>query len=122
MNAKMEMKQENCWITVCSLDDLVLNSGICVLHEGKQVAIFQLENCANLFAIDNFDPFSQANVLSRGIVGSVHDTKVVASPIYKQHFCLESGQCMEDAEVSIDVYRVRIFEDKVQLASSTANP
>ena len=75
--------------------------------EGKQVAVFRLED-DRIFAVGNHDPFSGANVLSRGIVGDINGELVVASPIYKQHFSLLTGRCVEDASVSIPVYRAQV--------------
>ena len=49
----------------------------------------------------NLDPFSRANVLSRGIVGDLKGELVVASPVYKQHFSLRTGQCVEDPDVRV---------------------
>ena len=44
-----------------------------------------------MYAIGNYDPASDANVLARGIVGDIGGEIVVASPIYKQHFSLRHG-------------------------------
>jgi nitrite reductase (NADH) small subunit len=100
------------WIEVCKLDDIVPDTGVCALVNDKQVALFKTSN-GDLFAIDNYDPFSKANVLSRGIVGSLGEKLVVASPIYKQHFCLETGVCLEDDEVKLSVYQVKAANDAV---------
>lgn len=110
---------------ICQLDDIVPNSGVTALVGSQQVAIFRVEEKSEdrLFALSNFDPFSQANVLSRGIVGSLKDKIVVASPIYKQHFCLETGQCLEDEEVRLKSWEVKLeagtvllFDDKAVAA------
>ena len=74
---------------------------------GEQVAIFRLGD-DSVYALDNRDPFSTANVLSRGIVGDLKGELVVASPVYKQHFNLVSGRCVEDAAVQVPVYRARV--------------
>jgi nitrite reductase (NADH) small subunit len=95
------------WVAVCRLDDIVPNSGVCALVGARQVAVFRLDD-DSVYAIDNHDPFSRANVLSRGIVGDVKGELVVASPIYKQHFSLTSGKCLEDPEVRVLVYPVRL--------------
>jgi nitrite reductase (NADH) small subunit len=95
------------WVAVCRLDDIVPNSGVCALVGARQVAVFRLDD-DSVYAIDNHDPFSRANVLSRGIVGDVKGELVVASPVYKQHFSLTSGKCLEDPEVRVLVYRVRL--------------
>jgi nitrite reductase (NADH) large subunit len=57
-----------------------------------------------IYALDNLDPFSGANVLARGIVGDVSGQLVVASPVYKQHFALGTGCCLEDPEVTVGIY------------------
>lgn len=97
----------NEWVAVCQLDDIVPNTGVCALVGGRQVAVFRLDN-NRVYAIDNYDPFSRANVLSRGIVGELKGGLVVASPVYKQHFSLTSGKCLEDPGVRVRVYPVRL--------------
>ncbi len=106
---------DNDWQTVCLQEDLVPGSGVCVLFENKQVALFYVGKPLSLYAIANYDPFSQANVLSRGIVGSLKDQLVVASPIFKQHFNLQSGDCLEDDTISVDVFPARIQGNHVQM-------
>lgn len=106
------------WINVCSEDDLVEGSGVCALlvtgESEEQIALFKL-NAGEIYAISNYDPIGEANVLSRGIIGSIGDRLVVASPLYKQHFCLLSGQCLEDESVSIKTWPVRIDAGMVQV-------
>lgn len=94
------------WVEVCPYDTIYPDTGVCALVDGRQVAVYRLSD-GNLFAVSNFDPFSQANVLSRGIVGDRGGEPKVASPIYKQTFNLRTGACYEDAGVRLDVYRVR---------------
>ena len=98
-------------MAVCRLSDIVPNTGVCALVNGRQVAIFRVED--GLYALGNYDPFSRANVLSRGIVGDLKGEPVVASPVYKQHFSLKSGQCLEDPEVRVPVYAVRVEEEMI---------
>jgi len=99
-------------VAVCKLDDIVPNTGVCALVAGRQVAVFRLGD-DSVYAIDNFDPFSRANVLSRGIVGDLKGELVVASPIFKQHFSLVTGQCQEDPAVRVAVFAVRVDGDRV---------
>ena len=68
-----------------------------------------------MFAISNWDPVGKANVLSRGIVGDLDGKIVVASPLYKQHFDLSSGECMEDNEASVKIYPVSLEDNKIIL-------
>lgn len=106
------------WNAVCTLDDIVPNTGICALVKDKPVAVFHVKGDApRLFAIDNYDPNSRANVLSRGLVGNVGPRIVVASPIYKHHFDLASGECLEAPENSVAAYPVRIEDGMVLIAA-----
>lgn len=97
------------WDEVCLASDLVAGSGVCALVGGEQVALFYLPGEEPpVYAMGNRDPIGKANVLSRGIVGDVSGQLVVASPLYKQHFCLETGVCLEEDGVQVEVYRVRL--------------
>lgn len=107
--------------TICSIDALAKNSGICALltinGQQQQVAIYYLPDTEQkVFALGNWDPLGQANVMSRGILGNVGDELVVASPLYKQHFSLTSGKCLE-ADASVPVFNIAIQGQSVVLAS-----
>lgn len=100
---------------ICNVDDITPNTGVCALVDGKQVAIFRTFSNA-LYAIDNFDPFSKANVLSRGIIGQTEGITYIASPIYKQRFDLVSGQCLDDESVKLETYKVNDDDGKIVLS------
>jgi len=104
------------WVAVCGLDDIVPNTGVCALVGGQQVAVFRLDD-DSVYALSNHDPFSRANVLSRGIVGDLKGELVVASPVYKQHFSLASGQCLEDPQVRVPVFAARLENGTVWIES-----
>lgn len=107
------------WQSVCALVDILPNTGVCALLEGRAVAVFRLtspDGEDRLFALDNLDPRSGASVLSRGLVGNLGERLVVASPLYKQHFCLESGQCLESPEQSVRAYPARADAGRVLVA------
>ncbi|WP_082066650.1 nitrite reductase small subunit NirD, partial [Acetobacter aceti] len=107
------------WTALCGQDDLVENSGVVAWHDGSQIALFYLpatENTsARVYAIDNHDPFSNANVIGRGIMGDLKGQLVVASPLYKQHFRLEDGQCLEDPAVQLRTWDARLENGKVEI-------
>lgn len=103
------------WVNVCELEDLLPDTGLCALVDQQQVAIFNSRRLNELFAVSNYDPISEANVLSRGIIGSIGDAVVVASPIYKQHFNLRTGECLEKPEYIIPTYSIRAYDGWVQV-------
>ena len=113
------MSNTNNWVTVCSAADMTPDTGVCALLGGEQVAIFQESQSAEIYAISNFDPIGEANVLSRGIIGSIGDEIVVASPLYKQHFSLKTGACIEETDYRVKTYSVRVHEGKVQLQAAS---
>ncbi|MFJ8537654.1 nitrite reductase small subunit NirD [Streptomyces sp. NPDC093591] len=104
---KVQLKLEDDWFTVCDLSRLIPGRGVAaLLPDGRQVALFRDRNGA-LYAIDNRDPFGGAAVLSRGLTGTHQGRPFVASPLLKQRFDLESGQCLDDEAVRIAAYEVR---------------
>ena len=109
------MSSKTQWLDVCANDDLVSDTGLCALLAGEQVAIFKLSQTGEVFALQNYDPFGHANVMSRGLIASSGEDLFVVSPLYKQHYCLRTGHCIEDIGIKLKTYPVRIFNDKIQL-------
>ena len=106
-------------IKLCNVADLVPYSGVAALVEEEQIALFYLPatgtEAAIVYAIGNFDPLGKANVLSRGIIGDRSGTPVVASPLYKQHYCLATGVCLEHPDTAVPTYAVSIVNEAVVL-------
>ena len=102
---------------VCRVDDLVPERGVAALVDGRQVAIFCVVGPAGtrVLAIDHHDPFSGANVLARGIVGTAGDRWYVASPVYKQRFDLETGRCLDDDQVAVGTWSVELVGGEVHV-------
>jgi len=116
------MKQRDAvTVRVCRLDDIVPNTGVAALVGGRQVAVFRVDGDA-VHALSNRDPFSRANVLSRGIVGDLGGELVVASPVYKQHFSLKTGRCLEDPGVAIAVYRATLEDGYILIQVEAVQP
>ena len=107
------IEQVTTWVEVCAFDDLVADRGACALVGPYQVALFRTSPDDALYGLSNYDPFSGACVLSRGIVGSKGDTPKVASPIFKQAFDLTTGQCLDDASVEVMAFPVRVIAGRV---------
>jgi nitrite reductase (NADH) small subunit len=106
------------WVDVGPVTHLTPDRGVAALVDGRQVAVFLLCD-GSLHALDNRDPFSGANVLSRGIVGDRAGEPVVASPIYKQCFELATGRCVDDPGHAVAVHDVRAEDGRVHVRLAT---
>jgi nitrite reductase (NADH) small subunit len=105
------------WTPVCHYDDLQPERGVAALVDGQQVALFRLFDGA-LHAVGHRDPFSDAYVMARGIVGTRGEVPTVASPMYKQVFDLRTGICLdapEDSAVRLPVHAVRLRDGRVEV-------
>lgn len=106
------------WHEVCLLSDLSPERGAAALLDGVQVALFRTHD-DHVYALQQLDPFSAANVMSRGIVGSRGDVPTVASPMYKQVFDLRTGECLDAVGKEpqpLRSYPVRVHDDVVSIA------
>jgi nitrite reductase (NADH) small subunit len=103
------------WQDVCALDDVLPGTGAAALLEGQQIAVIRTRD-GRLAALSNFDPFSNAFVIARGIVGDRAGIAKIASPIYKQSFSLETGECLDDASVRLAVFPVRVVAGRIQVS------
>lgn len=119
----MTVSTETTYETVCRLDQIEREGGVTALVGGEAVAVIRtFDDC--VYALSNYDPFSKASVLARGIVGTktlltVDGEEVVpfvASPMHKQAFDLRTGQCLDDAAVSVATYDVRVVDGVVEVA------
>ncbi|GGU08267.1 nitrite reductase small subunit NirD [Streptomyces lateritius] len=105
---KLELSPSpDAWMTICEDSRLTPGRGVAaLLPDGRQAALFK-DRSGRAYAIENRDPFTGAQVLSRGLLGSAGGRPFVASPLLKQRFDLETGKCLDDEEVSVTVYPVR---------------
>ncbi|PHQ52865.1 nitrite reductase (NAD(P)H) small subunit [Streptomyces cinnamoneus] len=94
-DALVEIGDGTTWTTVCRYGDLTPGRGVTALVGGEQVALFR-DPAGALYALANRDPFSDACVISRGIMGSRDGTPAVTSPMYKQTFDLRTGACLDE--------------------------
>jgi NAD(P)H-dependent nitrite reductase large subunit/NAD(P)H-dependent nitrite reductase small subunit len=108
------------WRPAGQLEEILPNCGVCVLIDGRQIAVFRLND--DVFAIDNHDPASGANVLSRGIVGDLRGERVVASPLHKHHYSLETGRCVEEPDMSVRTYPAHVREGCVWVDPRSPQP
>ena len=97
---------------VCALNDITPDTGVCALVNGQQVAIFRPVSSGKLYAVGNYCPAGKANILSRGILADIKGQLTVASPLYKQHYVLETGECLEE-DISIPTFKVKVENNRV---------
>lgn len=96
------------------MDQLGVERGVAALVGGHQVALFRLRD-GSVHAVDHRDPFTGANVLARGLVGTQGDEWYVASPLHKQRFSLTTGRCLGDESVEVRVHGVHLRGDVVEV-------
>ncbi|QIZ77704.1 nitrite reductase small subunit NirD [Ferrimonas lipolytica] len=102
------------WLDICASDDILIDCGACALVDNQQVAIFRLSS-GDWYAIDNHDPIGGANVLSRGLVAEIDGTPTISSPLFRHHFSLQDGHCLQDQTISVATFPIRIDNGRVQL-------
>lgn len=109
------------WTDVCAIDDILPGTGAAALIDGQQIAVIRTRD-GRLAALSNFDPFSNAFVIARGIVGDRAGVPKIASPIFKQSFSLLTGECLDDPSVRLAVFPIRVVQGRVQVAAAPKDP
>lgn len=102
------------WVGICEVAHLTPDRPVAALIDGRQIAVVRTYD-GSVYAVDNRDPFSGANVMSRGLVGSKQGKKVIISPMYKQAFDLDTGICIDDQTTSIRTANARVRSGKVEV-------
>ncbi|MFE7565983.1 nitrite reductase small subunit NirD [Streptomyces sp. NPDC057539] len=104
----LELLLDDGWFAVCDVSALTPGRGVAaLLPDGRQAAVF-LDRAGRPYAIGNRDPFSGAQVLSRGLTGTHDGRPFVASPLLKQRFDLITGRCLDDEEAAVRAYSARV--------------
>lgn len=103
------------WHAVCRVAELLPERGAAALVAGVQVAVFRTFD-GEVHAVGNLDPFSGAQVISRGILGCRGGAPVVASPMFKQVFDLRTGECLSEAGPGLPVFGARVRGGRVEVA------
>ncbi len=102
------------WHPVCRLEDLEPAWGEAALVAGRQVALFRTG--PGVFAVAQADPATGANVIARGILGSRGARPTIASPLHKEVYDLETGQCLSATGLRIDTFGTRIVDGVIEVA------
>ena len=92
-------------VPICPLDALTPERGAAaLLPDGTQIAVFLLDD-GSVRAVQQHDPYSGANILSRGLVGTHllagegeepgRIVPTLSSPMYKQSWDLDTGAVLD---------------------------
>ena len=104
------------WKKVCKVEDVPVNGGACVKENGEQIAVFQVENGAKWYAVQNLCPHKAQMVISRGIVGDIKGAHKIACPLHKHSFSLETGEHVgEDQDWKLKTYNIKVENEDVLL-------
>ena len=102
------------WRRVCAVDDLEPAWGEAALVAGRQVALFRT-GPSEVFAVAHRDPATGAHVMARGILGSRGSRPTVASPLHKEVYDLETGECFTAAGLRLEAFRTRVRDGFVEV-------
>ena len=112
----MENVMETIWTAVGKVEDFSENMGGCVKLNGKQIAVFNIKNKTEWYAVQNLCPHDNRMVLSRGIVGDKDCEPKVACPLHKHNFSLKTGKHMSEGDVpDVTTFPVKVEDGKVFL-------
>ncbi len=103
------------FVDVCSFAQLEPLWGEAALINEQQIALFLMPD-GTLYAVSNRDPATGSFVMSRGIVGSKGAAHTIASPLHKQVYSLESGECFTTPDLQLPTFAVHVVEGRVQVA------
>jgi nitrite reductase (NADH) small subunit len=121
-------------VPICPVAALAVDRGAAaLLPDGTQIGVFLLED-GSVHAVQQHDPYSGTNILSRGLVGShlipgeggVEGVIVptLSSPMYKQVWNLDTGDVIDAGggnALPIGVFDVEVRDGQVHVAA-TARP
>ncbi|QSZ48254.1 nitrite reductase small subunit NirD [Arthrobacter sp. D5-1] len=102
------------WHVVCPVDELEIAWGEAALIAGRQVALFRTTP-TEVFAVAQQDPATLANVMARGIIGSRGSRPTIASPLHKEVYDLETGECFTNPELRLDVFATRLVDGFIEV-------
>lgn len=94
------------WHRVCPVTDLEPAWGEAALVAGRQVALFRTED--GVYAVAQEDPATGAHVMARGILGSKGSRLTIASPLHKEVYDLETGECFSTPGLGLATFRTRL--------------
>lgn len=102
------------WHRICPLDELEPAWGEAALIDGVQVALFRVD-AENVYAVAQQDPATLANVMARGITGSRGSRPTIASPLHKEVYDLQTGECYSNPGLRIPAFKTRMVDGFIEV-------
>jgi nitrite reductase (NADH) small subunit len=102
------------WHRVCPVDELEVAWGEAALIAGRQVALFRTAP-TEVSAVAQQDPATLANVMARGIIGSRGSRPTIASPLHKEVYDLETGECFTNPELMLEAFATRLVDGFIEV-------
>jgi len=95
--------------------------GEAALVDGTQIAVFRLWD-DRIVVTSNLDPRTGAAVMARGIVGTRRGIPTIASPLHKEAYSLQTGECFTDTRLRLAVHPSRVIDGLVEVALPVTGP
>ncbi|HVJ92389.1 MAG TPA: nitrite reductase large subunit NirB, partial [Labilithrix sp.] len=108
-----EARSTRRFVPVAKVSDVPADSGIAITYGTMQIAIFNLASRGQWYATTNACSHTGASVLSRGIVGDHDGVPMVACPLHKKTFDLQTGACLSKDAPGVMTFAVKIEGDDV---------
>ncbi|WP_392348736.1 nitrite reductase small subunit NirD [uncultured Polaribacter sp.] len=105
----------NEWFKVGKITDFPENSGACIKHNTKQIAVYNFSRTGKWYATQNLCPHKMEMVLSLGMIGDKSGIPKVACPMHKKNFSLEDGSNLAGEDLKIATYPVKIKGENVYI-------
>jgi nitrite reductase (NADH) small subunit len=102
------------WHRVCAVEELELAWGEAALIAGRQVALFRTAP-GEVFAVAQEDPATGAHVMARGIIGSRGARPTIASPLHKEVYDLETGECFGTPKLRLATFGARVVDGYIEV-------
>jgi len=103
------------WVCFGEASAVPADGGETLKYGRHQLAVFNFAKLGKWFACQNLCPHKREMVLARGLLGDVAGLPKVVCPMHKRAFSLETGEGLNDPELSILTFPVEIREGKIYI-------
>ncbi|MEP3837615.1 MAG: nitrite reductase small subunit NirD [Algibacter sp.] len=108
----------NVWFKAANINDFPKDGGACVKYKDLQIAVFNFNRLKTWYACQNLSPYKEEMVLSRGMIGDHNGEPMVACPLHKKTYSLETGENLNGDLEPIALYPIKIEGENVYIGFS----